>query len=778
MMNIHQALPRDLPLNLRELSDAIRAFNPDQEKPQKLDELWSLIRPVCNVIPELNRYDITSAEGRREFPRTACSIAILGCILRASDALKTLDAPAVEANRRVAAAESLMAEFYRFSGPQAPALRVSLDQFIGVVGLFRGISDDAHAVATIAVAVVYGDLCKMPQVKESLKKSINADIADHDIALNEAFKPENIRKCSDLFPTMFCLPAEYQRRIHSEVLSGLNLGHVLQAETCAAALTPLKRQTAQDPQGLTYWLLPTLLDILGARADGGSPETWSGSVLGNVNLVPALLLFARQLPELATDGEASFFDTFQSNLSRGRFYQPIFADPALTPRYQDTVFRLSRFFSWETDARPMAPLIEGFKNLSASEKELIAKYFLSTGLTPGEPKVVVPYLPYVFTQLYSKHLELPKAISYALDTMCSLLRRIEDEQRLNGEGERTGIRTYSAQEVWFNTLRLMSKEKLVDRPLNLALDEPQGGVPEVILEDSLLARNRSMREVALRCLKAATEIAVPYCAAILDRELSPLEREVLAFVNSHNFTDGSWYRPIHNLVVPYTMIHVCKREGANRDLVLAAMLHDIGYAGVKIPGTLEGAAWKTKDMRERHMAAGAVMSDQFLRQLISDGKVSLSHGRKDELIRIIATHDDPYIGGALEDREALLHRDADRAFVASGASFWKDYLAYLSDPKRASSFRDAGIELTPSVFLELRRASFGSQENNQMARFANLEPMTTEIGQAISEGQLSRRLGEIPSVMGAIRVGGERERELTKVLAQIIIDDFRALGAS
>jgi hypothetical protein len=65
-----------------------------------------------------------------------------------------------------------------------------------------------------------------------------------------------------------------------------------------------------------------------------------------------------------------------------------------------------------------------------------------------------------------------------------------------------------------------------------------------------------------------------------------------------------------------------------------------------------------------------------------------------------------------------------------------------------------------------------------MARFANLEPMTTEIGQAISEGQLSRRLGEIPSVMGAIRVGGERERELTKVLAQIIIDDFRALGAS
>jgi HD superfamily phosphodiesterase len=137
------------------------------------------------------------------------------------------------------------------------------------------------------------------------------------------------------------------------------------------------------------------------------------------------------------------------------------------------------------------------------------------------------------------------------------------------------------------------------------------------------------------------------------------------------------------------MIEICERTGASRDLVVAAVLHDIGYAGLKIPGTLEGAKWDSKDVRETHMAAGAEMSKKYLRELQAEGALELTSERIEKLVEIIATHDNPYIGKPLNEQEALLHRDADRAFVISAVSFWKDYLAYLSDAKHTKRFAEA-----------------------------------------------------------------------------------------
>jgi len=211
------------------------------------------------------------------------------------------------------------------------------------------------------------------------------------------------------------------------------------------------------------------------------------------------------------------------------------------------------------------------------------------------------------------------------------------------------------------------------------------------------------------------------------------------------------------------MIQICKAGEASRDLVLAAMLHDICYSGLTIPGTLQGAAWEAHDMRQQHMRLGASMSDEFLTRLITAGE-SLTEERKDQLVEIIRTHDNPYIGIPLTNKDSLLHRDADLAFVVSAASFWKDYLAYVSQPRGLSSVGNIDGGFTPTLLLERRRASF-----------ENEEPMTSRTGQVIVSGQLERRKGEIGQVMAALRTDPEGEQRLVEVLTEILIADFEAL---
>ena len=223
------------------------------------------------------------------------------------------------------------------------------------------------------------------------------------------------------------------------------------------------------------------------------------------------------------------------------------------------------------------------------------------------------------------------------------------------------------------------------------------------------------------------------------------------------------------------MLEICNETSASSDLVLAAILHDVGYAGLKLPGTLSGSAWDTKDARESHMAASAVMSRTFLIDLRDRGAVELSDERIDKLVDIIATHDNPYIGKPLEDTEALLHRDADRAFVISAVSFWKDYIAYLSDERKMPKFSDSGVVLSPQQFLKLREASFLSDESNEMSRYTTYEPMQSSKGKAVAQAQYQQRLREIPSVLAALSPAAGSQGRLEALFTQMIIDDFHSI---
>jgi len=751
----------------------IRALDLTTQSPQTLEELWILFEPLRRAIPELSRYSLSTPEGRREFPRTATGLVLLGSLLRASDALDVLSGPASIEARNDASA-TVLREWERFVAPQHRSARPSYEQFIALVELFRPFADNSEAVTAMAVTLIYGDLCKIPEVQAFVEGKIGSIPHDHDAALRAIFQPENIGRCSELFPTLSSLTPQFRERIQTEILYGPHLGHILECLTCAATLVEFQLHTAGDTEALSFWLLPTLLDILAARADQATPETWRGSVLGNESLVSSMLVFAQHLPRLHTDGARSFYDGFQREISKRPFYKPIFSDTELSPQDKEIAFRLSRFLTWETDQRDIDTLLSVYKGRTIAERGVLSDFFLNDGLSRHEsPKPIITYFPYVFSQLYAKHLPLAEAIDKTVTTLCHLLSRVEECELYDVEQTQSGYRLYAGQRVWFDELRSMVATDVVGNPIRLGV-VVRKGTPEVIMESALLAESERLRRVFLNSLQEATDRAMPACEGVLLARLSPLERRVFSFVQSHNYVDGAWYRPIHNVVVPLAMIDICEKTGASRDLVLAALLHDIGYAGLKIPGTLEGAKWDSKDVRETHMAASAQMSHRYLSELRVEGALELSCERIDKLVEIIATHDNPYIGIPLTDHEALLHRDADRAFVISTVSFWKDYLAYLSDPKHIKRFADADIQLTPKAFLELRMSGFDATTRNTMSRFTSFEPMKSDAGSEICKGQLARREAEVHGIFSSLHVAAGLQERLIETLRATIEEDVRA----
>jgi hypothetical protein len=223
------------------------------------------------------------------------------------------------------------------------------------------------------------------------------------------------------------------------------------------------------------------------------------------------------------------------------------------------------------------------------------------------------------------------------------------------------------------------------------------------------------------------------------------------------------------------MVGISQTSNSDRDLVLAAILHDVGYSALEIPGTLRGAAWDTKDVRVQHMEVSREMSREYLQELIREGKLSMSSQRLEKILEIIATHDNPYIGKPLSDGEALLHRDADRSFVLSCASFWKDYLALLSDPGQLRRFHQANVDATPEALLTLRKASFHDDPSNPLRHLTSFEPMQSEYAQELVQAQLKLRSKEIPAFLSLIEAQQSAHVELKAAFARAIMTDFEVV---
>jgi hypothetical protein len=704
----------------------------------------------------------------------------LATMMRSAHALSLLERPVI-AQERVKASRELIQEYQNFVGHPDGRARITFDQFQRFAQIFAPLNTDHELLTLVCLEVVYSDIAKLSSMREVLASNLGIDTSDHDVALGQAFTHPQFDRIAEYFPSLQTIPEEVYTTLQGNLTSSFNIGAMLQIEVPAAVSRPLGEFAAHHHHAVTGWFLASLADIFGARAEENDPASWHTSRLVNDTLAENLLEVARNLTILSHKESAlTFFDTLHAAIYAREYYRPLRETPLLPDDEKQTVYRLCRFLSFELDARPLDDLIHHWTVLNPSQKALLTGFLNNSGLDSESPRPVVTYLPYLFNRLYARHLPLNEALGRFLGDMSGILGQLKAtnrETRWAHEEDGAGYYTVSCQDTWRYSLQHLRGEDLQERRLHFAITITNKGRPEVVLQDELLLRDELARVRLLATLETAAHEAEAVCKEILVQQLNDTERELLDWVQGFPFIEGSWYRPIHNLIVPMAMVSICRETEAPRFLVIPAIVHDVGYTALEIPGTLQGAAWATASVREGHQLASKEMSKPKLTQLRSEGKLQLSEQTLSHILEIVATHDNPYIGKPLIDPLAKLHRDADRSFVISCVSFWKDYLAYLSDEKRVQLFACRGAQLTPDTFLRAREVSFEDDPLSPLRDLTSFEPMTSPEGQRIVNKQRSLRAEEMPTVLALLsRTDESADLELKSYLRERIVQEFMILA--
>jgi len=219
-------------------------------------------------------------------------------------------------------------------------------------------------------------------------------------------------------------------------------------------------------------------------------------------------------------------------------------------------------------------------------------------------------------------------------------------------------------------------------------------------------------------LKTLVEQKVPEHNKKLEKVLSEEELHTYTKLCEHSFNDNSWYRPAHNFIVTAAMLAICKRDGLNRKMLMpAAILHDIGYSFM----TLDNLKISSDERRE-HCRIGAEQTSNILTELATAGKVSYTAPEISTISNIVLTHDNPYLGLPLNTDLERQHRDADRSFVPSLISYYKDFVKNKKDH----------ASLNPHEFLDRRIAGFyGSPDQNPLQA---THPLNRDLAQHNSGG--------------------------------------------
>lgn len=222
-------------------------------------------------------------------------------------------------------------------------------------------------------------------------------------------------------------------------------------------------------------------------------------------------------------------------------------------------------------------------------------------------------------------------------------------------------------------------------------------------------KDEHFRKQAVGLMKEIANFHQSQLGDNLSELLTEPEKIIYKFVRDLSFQEGAWYRPAHNIIVPAAMISICQREDFPRDLVYPALLHDAGNSLMVVADTTKGADWENPDKRYKHMQLGSTMTSTALLFLKSLG-YEMDTKRIPVLAEIVATHDYPYLCRELTTREELAHRDADRVFVPSALSWYKDLIAHASDTKYLEKAKASGMEISPEQFLLCRLAFFYKSE--------------------------------------------------------------------
>lgn len=253
-----------------------------------------------------------------------------------------------------------------------------------------------------------------------------------------------------------------------------------------------------------------------------------------------------------------------------------------------------------------------------------------------------------------------------------------------------------------------------------------------------------MENILNQLIKASDNLIITYKDLFLEL-LEDEEQIAFTYTESLQFKDGCWYRPIHNIIVPLSMKIILKGNSSiNKDLIFAAILHDIGYSKINIEKTLKGADWENVDKRETHMKAGEMMANNFLSK-----ENILSDDRRTVIKEIISEHDNPYIGKTFQNQESIYVRDADLSFVPTAVSFYKDFIAYKAKDKeleledflykRLVNFYDSYYEVPLKIKNLINEEKFIKTKKNGF----HFESPKTESGKDIINFFLLNRAKEV-----------------------------------
>ncbi|MBL7057582.1 hypothetical protein ISS09_04860 [Candidatus Woesearchaeota archaeon] len=210
-----------------------------------------------------------------------------------------------------------------------------------------------------------------------------------------------------------------------------------------------------------------------------------------------------------------------------------------------------------------------------------------------------------------------------------------------------------------------------------------------------------LRQEAINRMEKVSKKTLAEANLRLRGNLNHEEQYMFDEITKLSFKEGAWYRPEHNIVVISAMGTLCNVEGLNRKILMpTAITHDVGNSYMTV-NKGKGADWESKDKRMGHRRIGADKVGEMLHTLYEADRISYTPEQISQIQGLIITHDDPYLGVDLTTDLEMQHRDADRLFVPSVLSWYKDYLNYKDDQKDTRK-----QNLTPAEFLSQRLAFF------------------------------------------------------------------------
>ena len=131
--------------------------------------------------------------------------------------------------------------------------------------------------------------------------------------------------------------------------------------------------------------------------------------------------------------------------------------------------------------------------------------------------------------------------------------------------------------------------------------------------------------------------------------------------------ESRWWDLMHTEMSIGYLFKIIKEEGKEElenVLVPAIILHDVGWSTI---GDEKHVSWGGEEMRRKHMEMGAKIAEDVLNRVGYDPLLTK------QIVHLVSTHDNTYLGIEQKTYEEKLVRDADACFVLTELSFWKDY---------------------------------------------------------------------------------------------------------